>query len=295
MVVKTAATSAGKRSRGWLPGGAPIGLLSVPLLLILAIFLFWPLVILALQSLRPETGSRLSFAGYAMILGSERYLRAFGNTALIAVASTLLALLICTPAAIYVEGRGGGGRKLLAVLLTIPLSLPGIVIGFFVILSFGLTGVIPEFIELLTGERELRIAYTFWGLLLGYLYFQIPRVVLVLRGAVATISPDVIDVARTLGTPTWRIYTAIILPSLRPALLNAAALSLATAFGAFGTAATLSRGFRVIPLEIAAAFTESFQPELAAGLSLVLVLVTTTILLSMQWLGEGRQSHPCRR
>ncbi len=267
----------------------------MPLLLILAIFLFWPLVILALQSLRPETGSRLSFAGYAMILGSERYLRAFGNTALIAVASTLLALLICTPAAIYVEGRGGGGRKLLAVLLTIPLSLPGIVIGFFVILSFGLTGVIPEFIELLTGERELRIAYTFWGLLLGYLYFQIPRVVLVLRGAVATISPDVIDVARTLGTPTWRIYTAIILPSLRPALLNAAALSLATAFGAFGTAATLSRGFRVIPLEIAAAFTESFQPELAAGLSLVLVLVTTTILLSMQWLGEGRQSHPCRR
>jgi putative spermidine/putrescine transport system permease protein len=261
----------------------------VPLLLVLAILLFWPLIILALQSVRPEEGGEFSLANYGAILLSERYLRAFGNTALIAVASTVLALVICTPAAIYVEGRGGRARKLLAVLLTIPLSLPGIVIGFFVILSFGLTGVVPQFLELLTGQRELQIAYTFWGLLLGYLYFQIPRVVLVLRGAVATISPDVIDVARTLGTPTWRIYTDIILPILRPALLNAAALSLATAFGAFGTAATLSRGFRVIPLEIAAAFTESFQPELAASLSLVLVLVTTTTLFGMHRLVERQR------
>lgn len=291
MAVKTASTTASKRSPRRLWGGAPVALLSVPILLVLAILLFWPLGILALQSIYTETehGSVFSLANYADILRSERYLSAFGNTALIALASTLLALLICTPAAIYVEGRGGRGRKLLAVLLTIPLSLPGIVIGFFVILSFGFTGVIPQFLELLTGERELRIAYTFWGLLLGYLYFQIPRVVLVLRGAVATISPDVIDVARTLGTPTWRIYTDIILPILRPALLNAAALSLATAFGAFGTAATLSRGFRVIPLEIAAAFTENFQPELAASLSLMLVLVTTTVLAGVHQLVTGRE------
>jgi putative spermidine/putrescine transport system permease protein len=267
----------------------------VPLLLVLAVLLFWPLIILALQSLQPAEGTALSFTNYTTVLLSERYLRAFGNTAIIAGASTALALVICTPTAIYIEGRGGGSRKLLAVLLTIPLSLPGIVIGFFVILSFGMTGVIPQFIELLTGERALRIAYTFWGLLLGYLYFQIPRVVLVLRGAVATISPDVIDVARTLGTPTWRIYTEIILPILRPALLNAAALSLATAFGAFGTAATLNRGFRVIPLEIAAAFTENFQPELAASLSLVLVLVITTILFGMHQLVEGWRSHASHR
>jgi putative spermidine/putrescine transport system permease protein len=236
-----------------------------------------------------------SMVNYLTILQSERYLRAFANTAILAIASTLLALIICTPAAIYIEGRAGQGRKVLAVLLTIPLSLPGIVIGFFVILTFGLTGLFPQVIESFTGERQLKIAYTFWGLLLGYLYFQIPRVVLVVRGAVAGISQDVIGAARTLGTPTWRIYTDVVLPILRPALINAASLSLATAFGAFGTAATLSRGFRVVPLEIASAFTENFQPELAASMSLVLAFITATLLVGVERLIGGQPGHSRRR
>ncbi|MBE9100398.1 ABC transporter permease [Vacuolonema iberomarrocanum] len=251
-----------------------------PLVLLLLVLLGWPLGVLAWRSLY-DTDSGISVTSYASLL-QGRYLEAFLNTIGIAIASTLLALILCTPAAIYIERGQGRGRRVLAVMLTIPLSLPGIVIGFFIILIFGLTGVVPQMIEAVTGDRQLNIAYTTWGLLLGYLYFQIPRVVLVVRGAAAGISDDVIDVARTLGTPTWRIYSDIILPTLRPALINAASLSLATALGAFGTAATLSRGFRVVPLEIAAAFTESFQPQLAASMSLVLASLTTLVLVGVR-------------
>jgi putative spermidine/putrescine transport system permease protein len=179
------------------------------------------------------------------------------------------------------------------VALTIPLSLPGIVIGFFVILFFGLTGVVPQVFLLLTGERQLNFAYTFGGMLLGYLYFQIPRVVLVLRGSVAALSQDVIDVSRTLGATPWRVYLDVLLPALMPAMISAASVSLATAFGAFGTAATLSRGFRVLPLEIASSFTESFQPERAASLSIALALLTTAILLGLGQIAE-RAMRPGR-
>lgn len=260
-------------------------------MLLIALFLVWPLGTLVLRSLQGDDGA-LSLARYGTILQSTRYWVAFGNTALLAAASTVLALVLCTPAALYIEQEAGRGRKLLAVLLTIPLSLPGIVIGFFVILNFGMTGVIPRLIAVVIGERQFQIAYTFWGLLLGYLYFQIPRVVLILRGAVAAISPDVLDAARTLGAPPWRVYTAVILPTLAPALLNAASLSLATAFGAFGTAATLSRGYRVVPLEIASAFTESFQPELAASLSLILTFFTTSVLIGLHIVVEGMLGPP---
>ncbi len=100
-------------------------------------------------------------------------------------------------------------------------------------------------------------------MLLGYIYFQIPRVILTIRGAVSNISKDVIDSAKTLGASTFRIYLNVIFPSLRSSIISAASLSMATGFGAFGTAATLSRGYRVIPLEIATSFTENFQPKLA--------------------------------
>jgi putative spermidine/putrescine transport system permease protein len=258
----------------------------LPLILLLLVLLLWPLLILAERSVTGD-GGRFTWESYSTILQSQRYLRALMNTAVLAAVSTLLALLICTPAALYLEGAGRG-RQWVAVLLTIPLSLPGIVIGFFVILLFGLTGVVPQWFRAVTGERQLTFAYTFWGMLLGYLYFQIPRVVLMVRGAAATMPREAIAVARTLGASPLQVYRHVILPILRPALLHAASLSLATAFGAYGTAATLSRGYRVLPLEIAAAFTESFQPALAAGLSLVLVLITSLLLLGLARLAPLR-------
>ncbi|MHB8776166.1 MAG: ABC transporter permease [Anaerolineales bacterium] len=263
-------------------------ILSAPFVIAVLTLLVWPLIILAQRSLQAEGGEGFSMALYAEVLSSSTYVRAFINTAIISALSTVLALLICIPSAIYIEGKSGRSRKLLAVALTIPLSLPGIVIGFFVILSFGFTGVVPQLIEKATGQRQLTFAYTFWGLLLGYLYFQIPRVILVIRGAISGISQDAIDVARTLGASTLRVYIEVILPALRLAIISASSLSLATGFGAFGTAATLSRGYRVVPLEIAAAFTENFKPALAGAMSLLLTLITTAILFGVGSLSESR-------
>lgn len=262
--------------------------LVAPFLVVLGAFLLYPLLVLALRSLSGEGGG-FSLELYVDTLTSPRYGRAFGFTALLAVTSTVVALLICVPSAIYIEGGRSRARRVAAVALTVPLSLPGIVIGFFVILGFGRTGVVTEVLGAVTPWRTPQLAYTFWGLLLGYVYFQIPRVVLVLRGAVAAISQDAVNAARTLGASPWRVYLEVVLPALRPALVSASSLSLATAFGAFGTAATLSRGTRVVPLEIAALFTERFQPERAAALSIVLGLVTVTLLLGVGRLG-GRET-----
>jgi putative spermidine/putrescine transport system permease protein len=270
----------------WPRGEA--ALLVAPLLLGLSVLLLWPLAILALRSIGVG-GEGLSFATYRAVLTEPRYWQVLGNTALLALASTIGALLLCTPAALYLEQPGASGRRVLAVLLTIPLSLPGIVIGFFVILFFGRTGVATDLAEAALGRRVPPLAYTFWGMLLGYIYFQIPRVVLVLRGAAAAIDPDTLDAARTLGASPWRVYTAVVFPALRPALLGAASLSMATAFGAFGTAATLSRSYRVLPLEIAAAFTERFAPELAATLSVLLALLTAVLLWGVGALGAERR------
>jgi putative spermidine/putrescine transport system permease protein len=232
---------------------------------------------MASRSFVSETGFSLS--NYFSILTDERYLRSFLFTTLLAVISTLGALLVCIPAAFYLEQGKTNMRRLAAVALTLPLSLPGIVIGFFIILGFGRTGVVTELLEGLTSWRNPQLAYTFWGLLMGYVYFQIPRVTLVLRGAVATLNPDTLRVAQSLGLTPPKVFLRVVVPGLLPAILNASTLSLATAYGAFGTAATLSRGVRVIPLEIAALFTERFQPGRAAALSLVLGVITICLML----------------
>lgn len=257
-----------------------VALLALIFPVLLAGFLGWPLLSLGLQSLVGEEGG-FTFSLYKEVLVSKHYLVSFWNTFLLSLLSTLVALLICVPAGIYIEGATGKDRKLLAIALTIPLSLPGIVIGFFVIITFGFTGVVPKLVEILTGTRRLAFAYTFYGMLLGYVYFQIPRVVLTIRGAISNISQDVLDSSRTLGASTFQTYIYVILPTLKPSIISAASLSMATGFGAFGTAATLSRGYRVVPLEIATAFTENFQPKLAGAMSIVLVFITTMMLFGI--------------
>lgn len=260
---------------------------ALPLLAMAGVLLVWPLGIMALRSVDDGAGG-FTMAQYGAVVTSPRYLASLRDTTVIAVASTSLALVLCVPAAIYLERAAGPWPRVIAVALTVPLSLPGIVIGFFVILTFGTTGVVPVSIEQVTGARALQLAYTFTGLLLGYLYFQIPRIVLVVRGAIRRVSDDAIDAARTLGASTWTVYRRLVVPTLRPAIVNASSLALATAFGAFGTAATLSRGFSVMPLEIAAAFTERFRPEQAAALSITLAIITTGLILGLGSLAERR-------
>lgn len=260
---------------------------AAPLVVILVAFLGWPLAIMAGRSLGGG-GSSFSFAIYRDVITNPRLLTAFGYTALLAASATLIALAICTPAAIYIEGTTSRARRAAAIALATPLSLPGIVIGFFVILGFGRTGVFTNLLESVTDLRNPQFAYTFGGLLLGYVYFAVPRVLLVLRGAVSGIASDTVDAARTLGASPGRVFFEVVLPTLRPALVSAASLSLATAFGAFGTAATLSRGVRVVPLEIAALFTEQFQPERAAALSILLATVTITLIAGLGRLDRRR-------
>lgn len=261
--------------------------LALPLLVLLAVVLIWPLLTLTLQSLQGADES-FTLGKYADVLTSRRYLASLALTTVLAVISTGLALIICVPAGLYIASDDSLLGKAMAVALSIPLSLPGIVIGFFVILLVGNTGVVPLAFEAVTGHRFLQIAYTWTGLTLGYLYFQIPRVVLVTRGATGGVRPETLASARSLGASTAAIYGRVILPALRPAIASASGLAFATAFGAYGTAATLARGQRVVPLEIAANFTDNFEPQLAATLSLIIAVVTTTVLVGVNAWGEKK-------
>jgi ABC-type Fe3+ transport system permease subunit len=111
---------------------------------------------------------------------------------------------------------------------------------------------------------------------------------LVLRSAAAAVPEDALDAARSLGASEAHVFVSVVVPTMRQAIISACALSLSTAIGAFGTAATLSRGYRVAALEIAAAFTDSFEPNLAAAMSIVLTLVSALLLLGVNGLTSDK-------
>jgi len=112
------------------------------------------------------------------------------------------------------------------------------------------------------------------GLLTGYLYFSIPRVILTVMAAAEKLDPRLEEAARSLGASSWQVVRDVIVPGLRPAFLSAGAICFATAMGAFGTAFTLATEIEVLPMTIYTEFTLRANIVVAAALSIILGGIT---------------------
>jgi putative spermidine/putrescine transport system permease protein len=258
-----AASGLTRRDRPWLIA------LMLPVLVIFAAFFVLPMARLAGVGASGPAGA----AAYAAIVTEPRYFRSLLSTLALSATVTLLTLVIATIAGVFLQRNTFPGRSALIAMLTFPLAFPGVVVGFMVIMLAGRQGLIGDVSRLLTGQK-LVFAYSMAGLLTGYLYFSIPRVILTIMAAAEKLDPNLEEAARSMGAAPWQVVRDVILPGLRPAFLSAGAICFATAMGAFGTAFTLATEIEVLPMTIYTEFTLRANIALAAALSLVLGVLT---------------------
>lgn len=217
------------------------------------------------------------FAAYAAILTDRTYFASLVSTLALATATTILTLAISGIAGVFVQRHAFPGRTVLLAMLTLPLAFPGVVIGFMVIVLAGRQGLIGSLSSALTGEK-LVFAYSMAGLLMGYVYFSIPRTILTIMATAEKLDPRIEEAARSLGATPWQVVRDVIIPGLKPALISAGAICFATAMGAFGTAFTLATRINVLPMVIYTEFTLQANIAMAAALSFVLGVVTWLVL-----------------
>jgi putative spermidine/putrescine transport system permease protein len=205
------------------------------------------------------------------------------------VVVTLLTLALGAAVGLYLGRRRFFGRKLLLSLLTVPLSFPGVVVGFFVILLGGRQGVLAQLTSA-AGLGRITFAYGLTGLLLGYLYFSLPRAIASYTAAAEALDAPLEEAARLLGASRWAIVRDVWLPQLAPTTLACGAILFATCMGAFGTAFTLASQFEVLPITIYNEFTNYANFALAASLSIALGLMTWAVLFVARRLAAAGRS-----
>lgn len=241
------------------------------------LFAFWllPLAHLIVLGGQRRDGSD---SGYWQVLSSAQYLGSLAQTCLLALATTLAALLVGGISGFFLSRQRFFGRSALVALLTFPLAFPGVVVGFLVILLAGRQGLFATLGLDLVGERWI-FAYSLMGLCIGYLYFSIPRVILTVMAACESLDRSLEEAAHSLGAGHWRVVCDVIVPGLAPALVSCGAICFATSMGAFGTAFTLGTRLNVTPVAIYNVFTNYANFAVAAALSVVLGVVTWAVLL----------------
>jgi putative spermidine/putrescine transport system permease protein len=119
--------------------------------------------------------------------------------------------------------------------------------------------------------------FTFSGLTLTYLYFQIPLMVLVMTPAVDGLKREWSEAAETLGASTWQYWRLIALPVLWPSVAGAALLLFANAIGAIATAYALTGSFlNIVPILLYAQIRGDVlhDPNLGYALALGMLVIT---------------------
>lgn len=120
------------------------------------------------------------------------------------------------------------------------------------------------------------------GLLLVYLYFQIPLMLIVFLPAVEGLRPQWREATETLGGTTWTYWRRVGLPILLPSFVGATLLLFTNAFSAYATArALVSQGSPLLPLKIDDALSSEVvlgQQGVAKAMALAMVVVVAVVM-----------------
>jgi putative spermidine/putrescine transport system permease protein len=124
--------------------------------------------------------------------------------------------------------------------------------------------------------------YTFSGVALVYMYFQVPLMVLVILPAFEGLRPSWHEAAEGLGAHSWQYWRYVGLPVLLPSLLGATLLLFGSALSAYATADALTAGtLALTPLQIGDFLNGNViagQQNVGYALALGLVLIVSVVM-----------------
>jgi molybdate transport system permease protein len=148
----------------------------------------------------------------------------------LALTTTLVLLLLGTPLAWWLARTRSAARPLVETLVTLPLVLPPTVLGFYLLLLLGPRGPLAPMLHLF----DLRLVFSFTGLVIGSVIFSAPFVVNPLKDAFEAIPSGQLETAATLGASPFDRFRSVALPLAASGFATASVLGFAHTLGEFG-------------------------------------------------------------
>ncbi len=251
-------------------------------------FTFWPMATMLSEAFKPteDAGPITAFLsrfvdrkvwGLACLTSRSSCGVAWNTLALAfstATACTVLGLCF----ALIVTRTDFRAKRVMRLLTVLPIITPPFVIGLGLILIFGRSGVVNQFVEYLTGESLGRWIYGFQGVWLAQTFSFTPTAFLVLIGVVEGISPSLEEASQTLKANRMRTFRSVTLPLMRPGLANAFLVVFVESLADFGNPIVLGGSFGVLSTEIFFAVVGA-QADFSRAAMLAFILLGFALLI----------------
>lgn len=123
------------------------------------------------------------------------------------------------------------GKTLVETFVALPLVLPPVVTGLVLLRLFGRRGPLGAWLD---HTFQTDVVFTWKAVILALSVMSLPLLVRNARAAIEEVSPELEQMARTLGAPEWRVFLFITLPLAKRGILAGCLLAFARALGEFG-------------------------------------------------------------
>ena len=209
-------------------------------------------------------------------------------TVKLASITTLILLLLGTPLAWWLATTRSWLKGPVNAVVALPLVLPPVVIGFYLLVLMGPRGPIGQ----LTQSLGLGLLpFTFSGLVVGSIFYSLPFVVKTLEGAFEALGRAPLEAAATLRASPLDTFFSVVLPLCKPAYITAAVMGFAHTVGEFGIVLMLGGNIpgqtRVLSVQIYD-HVEALEYSQAHWLAGGLMIFAFMVLLVLHWLQPKR-------
>ena len=218
----------------------------------------------------------LSTRWYEVVLGTQRWQSAIGNSLIVAFGTTLIATTLGTLTAIALSNEKFPGRRIVMPLLLSPLIVPVVITAVGSYLFYARIG----------------LASTYAGIILAHTALASPFVVVTVGASLTGFDRNLMRAAAISGAKPLTAFFRVMLPLILPGVLSGAAFAFVTSFDEVVVVQFLaSAGQRNMPLEMFIGLREKLSPAITAAATLMMalsiVLLVVANLLARR--GQGRR------
>jgi putative spermidine/putrescine transport system permease protein len=275
-VIEGGAPSRGRASlTSFLKNAAP----ALPLLAIIGFFFLFPIGRLIYVSFMSNENT-FTLDNFRTTT-QEPYRSGFINSIKIGLYSAAIAAVPGAIAAYFIESRGPVKlRRTISVMSGVLANTGGVPLAFMFYAALGIQGQLTKVLkffgwDIYAGRFSLG---TFLGLLIVYLYFQLPLMIIVFSPAIVALRREWSEAARNLGASQLNYWIKIGIPLLFPSFIASFLLLFASGFSAYATANALTIGdIALTPLQIGGLLdgnVSASQINLGKALGVVMIVIS---------------------
>ncbi len=241
---------------------------------LLGLYVLIPVAASVQFSLEAGYKGRLSLTAYSQALAEAGLGTSLLTSVKVAAGAAAITLALLVPTVIFVNLRFPRWRSVLDAVSLLPLGVPAVVI------VLGVLGAYKSLPNIITGTPVI--------LALVYVILAMPYSYRAIDAGVRSIDMHtLVDAGRSMGAGWGKLFSRVLLPSLRSGILAAAFLTVALSLGEYAIASIM--GFTTFPVWLVG--VEGNNPYVAVALSISALAFTWALLVVLALAGSGRRKR----